>query len=141
MERLALLLYADDIVVLANSADGLQRMMKAVERFCKRWRLQVNMGKTKVVEVGVRGVDKGRSVLKGREASGSGRVQVPGHAGGEGWIIEEEQGQDAAQGKAGGGIGVEHASAHDVGQGHDQHVERAGEAAPGVRCGSAQLAQ
>ena len=75
MERLALLLYADDIVVLANSADGLQRMMKAVERFCKRWRLQVNMGKTKVVGVGVRGeykylgmlVEKGGSSRKNKD--------------------------------------------------------------------------
>ena len=52
--RLSLLLYADDIVVLADSVKDLQRMMKAVEGFCRRWRLQVNMSKTKVVEFGAR---------------------------------------------------------------------------------------
>ena len=56
--RLSLLLYADDIVVLANSVADLQRMMSAVEGFCRRWRLQVNMSKTKVVEFGSRGVRK-----------------------------------------------------------------------------------
>ena len=66
-ERLALLLYADDIVVLANSAEELQRMMKAVEEFCKRWRLQVNLSKTKVVEFGARGVGKAKVYWKGEE--------------------------------------------------------------------------
>ena len=66
-ERLALLLYADDIVVLANSVEELQRMMKAVEGFCKRWRLQVNMSKTKVVEFGARGVGKAKVYWKGEE--------------------------------------------------------------------------
>ena len=49
-------MYADDIVVLANTVQELQRMMKAVEGFCRRWRLQVNMSKTKVLEFGTRGV-------------------------------------------------------------------------------------
>ena len=57
-DRLSLLLYADDIVVLADSENDLQRMMVAVEGFCRRWRLQVNMGKTKVVHFGARGVGR-----------------------------------------------------------------------------------
>ena len=54
-------------MVLANSVEELQRMMKAVEGFCKRWRLQVNMGKTKVVEFGVRGVGKAEVYWKGEK--------------------------------------------------------------------------
>ena len=65
--RLSLLLYADDIVVLADSVKDLQRMMKAVEGFCRRWRLQVNMSKTKVVEFGARGVGKVKVLWKGEE--------------------------------------------------------------------------
>ena len=54
--RLSLLLYADDIVVLAESQEDLQKMMNAVHAFCKRWRLQVNMSKTKVMAFGSKGV-------------------------------------------------------------------------------------
>ena len=52
----SLLLYADDIVVLAESQEDLQKMMNAVHAFCKRWRLQVNMSKTKVMAFGSKGV-------------------------------------------------------------------------------------
>jgi hypothetical protein len=54
--RLSLLLYADDIVVLAESQKDLQKMMNAVRAFCMRWRLQVNMSKTKVMAFGSKGV-------------------------------------------------------------------------------------
>jgi hypothetical protein len=55
--RLSLLLYADDIVVLAESQKDLQKMMNAVRAFCMRWRLQVNMSKTKVMAFGSKGVE------------------------------------------------------------------------------------
>jgi len=66
-ERLALLLYADDIVVLADSARELQKMMRAVEGFCERWRMQVNMSKTKVMKFGTRGVGTLKVMWKGKE--------------------------------------------------------------------------
>ena len=57
--RLSLLLYADDIVVLAESQEDLtrylQKRMIAVYAFCRWWRLQVNMVKTKVVAFGSEG--------------------------------------------------------------------------------------
>ena len=65
--RLSLLLYADDIVVLADSARELQKMMRAVEGFCERWRMQVNMSKTKVMKFGTRGVGTLKVVWKGKE--------------------------------------------------------------------------
>jgi hypothetical protein len=43
------LIYADDIVLLANSAENLQAQIDALHRFCKDWRMTVNMDKTKVV--------------------------------------------------------------------------------------------
>ena len=45
--RLSLLLYADDIVLMADSQKDLQRMLGAVQAFCRRWRLQVNLSKTR----------------------------------------------------------------------------------------------
>ena len=51
--------------MLANSVADLQRMMNAVEGFCRRWRLQVNMSKTKVVEFGSRGVGRANVIWKG----------------------------------------------------------------------------
>ena len=55
-KRLSLLLYADDIVLLADSQEELQRMLGAVQAFCRRWRMQMNMSKTKVMAFGASGV-------------------------------------------------------------------------------------
>ena len=46
------LLYADDVVLLADSAEALQRMIDKVEVFCRRWRLTVNTSKSKAFVVG-----------------------------------------------------------------------------------------
>ena len=51
--------------MLANTVQEFQRMMKAVEEFCRRWRLQVNMSKTKVLEFGTRGVGTAKVQWKG----------------------------------------------------------------------------
>lgn len=50
--KLSLLLYADDICVIANSKNELQRMMDAVSLYTRRWRFEINMKKTKVVVFG-----------------------------------------------------------------------------------------
>lgn len=47
--KLFSLLYADDTVVMAESADELQLALNAVHAYCKRWHLTVNASKTKVV--------------------------------------------------------------------------------------------
>jgi hypothetical protein len=43
------LLYADDTAALSYTAPGLQRQMDALADFCRRWRLEVNEIKTKVM--------------------------------------------------------------------------------------------
>ena len=43
------LLYADDIVLISNSAEGLQRAMNKLGNFCQVWNLTVNISKTKVI--------------------------------------------------------------------------------------------
>ena len=44
-----LLLYADDLVLVAKSAHGLQMHLYAVEHFCKLVGMQVNTSKTKIM--------------------------------------------------------------------------------------------
>ena len=47
--RVFTLLYADDTIVLAESAEQLQLALNAVYDYCQNWKLTVNTDKTKVV--------------------------------------------------------------------------------------------
>jgi hypothetical protein len=49
---MGLLLYADDIVILADSREELVTMMAKVHEFCAQWRLKLNMTKCEVVVFG-----------------------------------------------------------------------------------------
>ena len=54
-----ILLYADDIVVLAETEVDLQQLLNIIERWCSKWRLEVNLSKTNILHV--RGKRKPRS--------------------------------------------------------------------------------
>ena len=43
------LLYADDLVLIAERANDLQNKLDLLEKYCKKWCLQVNTSKTKVI--------------------------------------------------------------------------------------------
>ena len=45
------LLYADDIVLLADNEDNLQSLLDITEGWCKKWRLEVNLTKTNILHV------------------------------------------------------------------------------------------
>ena len=47
--EVCLLMYADDIVLLAENEDDLQNMLNYVQIWCKKWRLVINKQKTKVM--------------------------------------------------------------------------------------------
>ena len=47
--KIFLLLYADDIVIFSSSPEGLQDGLNQLETYCKRWKLQVNTSKTKIM--------------------------------------------------------------------------------------------
>ena len=49
MIHLFLILYADDTVIISDSAEGLQRQLDALYSFCADWKLTVNVSKTKIV--------------------------------------------------------------------------------------------
>ena len=46
---LSTLLYADDIVLLAPSAENLQGLINVVAEWCMKWGMNVNLGKTNIV--------------------------------------------------------------------------------------------
>ena len=56
---LNILLYADDIILLACNEEDLQSLLFIVENWCKRWRLEINLTKTNIMHV--RGVRKKQS--------------------------------------------------------------------------------
>lgn len=48
-ERLSVVFYADDLVILAENEENLQLMLDALHEWCDRWCMRVNAQKTKVV--------------------------------------------------------------------------------------------
>lgn len=49
MIRILLLMYADDIAILATSAENLQKGLDTLYNYCQRWKLTVNTNKTKIM--------------------------------------------------------------------------------------------
>ena len=47
--RLFLLMYADDIVFLSETAEGLQNGLNCMFQYCQKWELSANTQKTKVI--------------------------------------------------------------------------------------------
>jgi hypothetical protein len=43
------LMYADDVVLLSQSKEGLQSLLNGLSTYCKKWKLEVNLAKTKVL--------------------------------------------------------------------------------------------
>ena len=50
--RVPLLMLADDIAVVASSAEGLQQFLTALEAACQRWGLTISQSKTELMLVG-----------------------------------------------------------------------------------------
>ncbi len=49
MLKLMIMMYADDTVIVTESAADLQKALCALEDYCKQWRLNVNVSKTKIM--------------------------------------------------------------------------------------------
>ena len=47
--RLNCLLYADDLILLSESEKGLQSCLDSLNSYCNRWKLKINITKTKVM--------------------------------------------------------------------------------------------
>ena len=46
--KLNCLIYADDLLLLSESEKGLQSCLDSLQSYCDRWKLKVNIDKTKV---------------------------------------------------------------------------------------------
>jgi hypothetical protein len=46
------LLYADDVVLIGDSITDLQGMIDVVDKFCRQWRMEINLKKSEVMVVG-----------------------------------------------------------------------------------------
>ena len=53
--NLFLLMYADDMVIFAESAEELQAMLNTLHSYTTKWNLTVNVEKTKIVILGMEG--------------------------------------------------------------------------------------
>ena len=47
--KLSILMYADDIVLLSDTADNLQKLLNHVYAWCRMWQLSINPVKTEVM--------------------------------------------------------------------------------------------
>ena len=63
-KKLEMLLFADDIVLMSEKEEGLQRMLNRLEKYCKKWDLEVNVEKTKAMVFRKGGRIKKREVWK-----------------------------------------------------------------------------
>jgi hypothetical protein len=45
--RIPVLLFADDMVLMADGEEELERMVRKVKEYCEEWRLEVNVNQTK----------------------------------------------------------------------------------------------
>ena len=43
------LMYADDLILLSKTKDGLQKQIDELLIFCEKWKLDINVKKTKVM--------------------------------------------------------------------------------------------
>ena len=46
---LSCLKYADDLVIMSTSKDGLQKCLNKLESYCDKWKLEINTKKTKII--------------------------------------------------------------------------------------------
>ena len=57
-EKLSLLLYADDLCLIADNESDLQLMLDTLQKWCVTWQMKVNDGKTQVVHFRPNSVEK-----------------------------------------------------------------------------------
>ena len=61
------LLYADDLVILSTTAEGLQRSFDKLHNYCQQWKVEVNRSKSKVLYVNKGGRTTSKAFTIGNE--------------------------------------------------------------------------
>ena len=62
--KLSCLLYADDLALISENEKDLQAMLDVLSSWCNRWRVNVNVDKTKIVQFGKQSQNKSINVFK-----------------------------------------------------------------------------
>ena len=55
--KVSCLLFADDMILLSHSPQGLQKLISNLEQYCNKWQLIINTNKTKIMAIGKRKCD------------------------------------------------------------------------------------
>jgi hypothetical protein len=76
--RIDIIMYADDIALLSNSLEGLNRMLKVTENYGNKWEIKFNPSKTVYLGYGVSNGEKSRPRFDGVEIE---RVKVAKYLG------------------------------------------------------------
>ena len=63
-EAVSVLLFADDMVLPANSEENLGHLVAKVKDFCDEWLMEVNVDKTKLMVVSKEGKDVAKEMAK-----------------------------------------------------------------------------
>ena len=56
--QIPILLYADDVALLANDENEMQTMLNLVHKWCTRWKMVINMSKSKLMHFRPKGVNR-----------------------------------------------------------------------------------
>jgi hypothetical protein len=64
---ISVLLFADDMVLIANSQVELSQLVAKVKEFCNKWHLEVNVSKTKVMVVSKDGREQAKVLYRQAE--------------------------------------------------------------------------
>ena len=63
-ETINILMYADDIVIVAESEENMQKMLDIVNVWCKRWRMIINETKSQIVHFRKKNVNRTEKIFK-----------------------------------------------------------------------------
>ena len=70
--KLMVLMYADDTIIMSNSAEGLQKALDSLHTYCQQWGLQVNSTKTKITIFG----DRKKTTTAARFTFNGGELEI-----------------------------------------------------------------
>ncbi len=65
--KLGCLFYADDLMVISTSPEGLQRSLDKIDTYCKKWKLKINLSKSKAMCMSTNGKNSETSFNIGSE--------------------------------------------------------------------------
>ena len=78
-EKLNCLMYADDLVILSESENGLQECLNRLQKYTLEWHLSINMKKTKIISFTKNGHIPKKDILLGQSDSRKNKeLQIPG---------------------------------------------------------------